>query len=593
MCGIFGYIGNKDASGAILEGLKRLEYRGYDSWGVAVIDSSNGNIKVQKKVGAIGDLSELKNLPQSNIGIGHTRWATHGGVTTTNAHPHYASNNSFVLAQNGIVENYQELKKMLAKKGYKFITQTDTEIIVRLVEDEMKRVKDLRKALRQAFLKLHGRNTVILLSSSGEHVIAIRNGSPLVIGISPEEKFFASDTLSFANKTNKVIYMNDYEMVEYIDGKMNLFDVKTDKELKINIKTLDHEDVEIDKGDYKHFMLKEILEQKYSIQNAVSYTENEFSEIKKAIKKAKNVYTLGAGGAFYAADQVAYLLRTIANIPAIGLRPYEIESYSALIKKDDLIIVISQSGETADNLEAIKLIENKGIKIASAVNMLGSTTTRISDYPFFSRTGPELCVLSTKSGSAQIAFGYLLANSIIGKHEQAKKSVAELSKYLENYLSNGFLKRIKGIAKKIYKKEHAFILGKGRNYQVANIAALNIKEASYLHAESFSAGELKHGVIALIEKGTPVFCFVDNDSDQKYMIGATAEVKARGAYVLGLATKNNELFDEFIELPTVSGLDASILANTIPCQLIAYYVAILRGYNPDKPRNLAKSVTVK
>ncbi|KKQ34503.1 MAG: Glucosamine/fructose-6-phosphate aminotransferase, isomerizing [candidate division WS6 bacterium GW2011_GWA2_37_6] len=593
MCGIFGYIGKKDASSAILEGLKRLEYRGYDSWGVAVIDSNKEGIKVQKKIGAIGDLSELKDLPKSHIGIGHTRWATHGGVTTTNAHPHYSSDNSFVLAQNGIVENYQELKKELLSKGYKFITQTDTEIIVRLVEDELKKTKDLRKAFRAAFLQLDGRNTVILLSSVGEHVIAIRNGSPLVIGISPDESFFASDTLSFANKTDKVVYMNDFEMVEYKDGKINLFDVKSDKKIDTKISKLDHEDVTINKEGFEHYMLKEILDQKYTIKNAVSYTEEELRQVVAAVKKARNVYTLGAGGAFYAADQVAYLLRTIANIPAIGLRPYEIESNKVLVQKGDLIIVISQSGETADNLEALKQIRDKGIKIASAVNMLGSTTTRISDYPFFSRTGPELCVLSTKSGSAQMAFGYLLAKNIIGEHDEAKKSVDDLSKFLEKYLNDKFLRKIEEISTRIYKKEHAFLLGKGRNYQIANIGALNIKEASYLHAEGFTAGELKHGVIALIDKGTPVFSFVDDDEDNKYMIGATAEVKARGAYVIGLSTKNNELFDEFIELPTVSGIDAAMLANTIPCQLFAYFIAKKRGYNPDKPRNLAKSVTVK
>lgn len=616
MCGIFGYIGDGDAASNIINGLKRLEYRGYDSWGVAVIDkgvkdsplraSGDMLIKVVKKTGGIGDLTELTNLPESHIGIGHTRWATHGGVTQVNAHPHYSSDNSFVLAQNGIVENYQELKKMLIEKGYKFESETDTEVIVRLVEDKIKNskleIRNLKQAVREAFLELKGRNTIIVLSSTDNQVIAVKNGSPLVIGVGPStgsgqvrEHFFASDTLSFGDKTDKVIFMNNFEMAEYINDEVKLYDVNTDKEIEVEIQKLDHEDVSIDKEGYEHYMMKEIMEQKHTISESVSYSEEEFADIVQAVKDAETVFTLGAGGAFYAADQIAYLLRDIANVKTYGLRAYEVESQMSLIKDGDLIIVVSQSGETADNLEAIELIQKSGlkVKIASVVNMVGSTTTRISDFPFFSRSGPELCVLSTKSGSAEVAFGYLLAKSIIGQHDDARKSVSELTDYLAGYLSDDLISQAKDIASKIKDKEHLFLLGKGRNYQVATVGALNIKEASYLHAEAFTAGELKHGVIALIEEDTPLVCFVDNDEDRDYMIGATAEVKARGAYVIGIAAENNELFDDFIELPTVSGIDSAVIANILPCQLIAYYTAVMKGYNPDKPRNLAKSVTVK
>lgn len=599
MCGIFGYVGKDNAAHKIIEGLKRLEYRGYDSWGVAVIEQKLKDareIKVYKKVGPIGDfenLLEFEDLPSSHMGIGHTRWATHGGVTFVNAHPHYFSDESFVLAQNGIVENYQELKAELSERGYKFENQTDTEVIVHLVEEKLKEVNDIKLAVRKAFQELKGRNTIILLKGDEDHVLAVRNGSPLVIGVGKGEYFFASDTLSFADKTDKVIFMNDFEMVEYKNGDVTLSNVRTDEVLDVEIKKLEHGDITIDKEGYNHFMLKEMMEQVHTIRQAISYSEKDFDELVKTIKKAKNVYTVGAGGAFYAADQVAYLLREIAGVRAMGLRPYEIDSYENFLEKDDVIIAISQSGETADTLEALAVAKRKGLKVASAVNMVGSTITRLSDYPFFSRTGSEICVLSTKSGSAQVAFGYLLAKIIKGEFEDAVASVDKLSDMLEEYLNETFQRHIEVIASKIKNKEHIFLLGKGRNYLVAQVGALNIKEASYLHAEGFAAGELKHGVIALIEEGTPVICFVDEDKDRDYMIGATAEVKARGAYVIGVGVKENELFDEFIELPTSSGIDAAIIANIIPCQLLAYYLAIQRGYNPDKPRNLAKSVTVK
>jgi glutamine---fructose-6-phosphate transaminase (isomerizing) len=592
MCGIFGYSGKKDASKLVVEGLKRLEYRGYDSWGVAAINE--GEINVSKKVGPIGDLSSLDDMPKSHVAIGHTRWATHGGVTETNAHPHFSTDKSFVVAQNGIVENYQELKKELQEKGYKFVTQTDTEIIVRLIEEKLKTEKELIKAVQQAFLDLKGRNTIIILTSVDDHMIAVRHGSPLVIGVGKDEIFFASDTLSFADQTDEVVYVNDFEMMEYKNGKLELYDVKTGEKLKVEPVKIDHGDVTINKEGYDHYMLKEIIEQKYTIREAVQYTDEDFKEIIKAVKEAKSVFTIGCGGAFYAADQVAYLLRTVAGLNSIGLRAYEMESYEGMMEKGDVIIAVSQSGETADTLEALEIAKKKGLKIASVVNMVGSTTTRISDYPFFSRSGPEICVISTKSGTAQVAFGYLLAESIAGKNLETRTEIDKLSDYLQQeYLSDELLKKTKAIAEKLEKKDHLFLLGKGSNYVVSQIGALNMKEVSYIHAEAFTAGELKHGVIALIEEGTPVICFVDDDADKAYMLNAAAEVKTRGAHVIGIGVENNELFDDFIELPTISGLKSALIANVLPCQLIGYQLALLKGLNPDKPRNLAKSVTVK
>lgn len=589
MCGIFGYIGKDNASKIILEGLKRLEYRGYDSWGVAVVEE--GEIDVIKKVGPIGEFKELESLPNSHIGIGHTRWATHGGVTTLNAHPHFSIDKSFVVAQNGIVENYQELKVTLSKLGHKFTTQTDTEVIVRLIEEKLKYEHDLYEAIRKAFLDLSGRNTIIVLTTEGNHIIAVRNGSPLVIGVGKDEIFFASDTLSFADRTNKVIYVNNYEMVEYLDGKITLSMVKTGKKLNYQVAELDNEAVNIAKDGFDHFMIKEIVEQKYTINEAVQYTEKELEPLVNAIKESHRVYLVGAGTASFAAGQIAFFLRKYAGVQAIELKSYEMESYKELFSKKDVIIAISQSGETADTIEALEFAKVKGTKIASLVNMLGSTTTRMSDFPYFSRSGPEICVASTKAFTAQSAWGLLLALTIAGKYKEAKKSIKDVTLALEDYFNSKLFSQIKKLVKKIKDKEHFFVLGKGQNYYISLEGALKVKEITYKHFEGFAAGELKHGVIALVEKGTPVFVIVSEDDNKSDMLNSAAQVNARGAMVIGIGKENNELYEEFVQTPKIEFADS--IVNVIPFQLLSYFLGVELGCPPDRPRNLAKSVTVK
>lgn len=594
MCGIFGYVGKGDAGKTIVEGLKRLEYRGYDSWGVAVItekNNGNKNIDVVKKVGAIGDLKKIKDLPKSHIGVGHTRWATHGGVNYVNAHPHYASDKSFVLAQNGIVENYQELKKQLEKLGYKFESQTDTEVIVRLVEEKLKQTKKFKEAVRQAFLDLKGRNTIIALSTVDDRIVAVRNGSPLVLGVGEDEYFFASDTLSFLNKTNKAIFISDFEMVEYKEGNLKLSDVKAGNEKKVVIKELDEKQTEISKEGFDHFMLKEIVEQKYTIKEASVYTEEELKPLVETIKKSKTVYTVGAGTAYYAAGQTAFFLRSIAGVNAIDVRAYEVESYLNTVTKDDVFIAFSQSGETADTVEALEAAKRKGAKIASLVNMVGSTTSRMSDFPYYCRSGPEICVASTKAFTAKQAWGLLLAATIAGEHKEYQKKIHNAASKLDKYFTEETFTQIKKLASKLKGKDHFFVLGRGQNFYIALEAALKVKEITYKHFEGFAAGELKHGVIALIEEGTPVFVIASNDKNYENMLAATAEVKARGAKVIGIGQNENDLYDEFLKTVDTDGIDS--LTNVLPFQLLSYYMALELGNDPDKPRNLAKSVTVK
>lgn len=594
MCGIFGYVGSGSAGKNIIEGLKRLEYRGYDSWGVAVVvgkDENKKSIEVVKKVGAIGDLSEVKDMPESHIGVGHTRWATHGGVNYVNAHPHYASDNTFVLAQNGIVENYQELKKDLINKGYKFESETDTEVIVHLVEEKLKTTKKFKEAIREAFLDLEGRNTIIALSTIDDRIVAVRNGSPLVLGIGKDEYFFASDTLSFLNKTNQAVFMNDMEMVEYKDKKLRLFEVKTGKELKVKVRELDETQTEINKEGFDHYMIKEIVEQQYTIKEASIYSEEELEPLVKAIKKAETVYTIGAGTANFAAGQAAFFLRKIAGIKAIELKSYEIYSYEGLFSEKDIVIAFSQSGETADTVEALEVAKSRGAEIASLVNMVGSTTSRMSDYAYYCRSGPEICVASTKAFTAKQAWALLLSASIVGKHDEYQRKIHKAADSLGKYFTDELFTKVNKLSKKLMKKEHFFVLGRGQNFYIALEAALKVKEISYKHFEGFAGGELKHGVIALIDKGTPVFVIASDDEDYENMLSATAEVKARGAWIIGVGQRNNELFDDFIETIETDGIDS--LTNVIPFQLISYYLAINLGNNPDKPRNLAKSVTVK
>lgn len=594
MCGIFGYSGNKKTKETIFNGLKRLEYRGYDSWGIAILNDNK--IHQYKNIGEIKKDGNLAKLQDGTVGIGHTRWATHGGVTTKNAHPHLSSHNEFTLVQNGIVENFDSLKKELLKKKEKFTTETDTEVIVKLIEQELVKKKTLKDAITTVFKRLEGRNTIAVLDSKSGKIYAVRNGSPLVLGIAQDGTYLASDTLSFSTATNKVVLLDDYDMVE-IDGKnVEIRNVITKEKKKMVVKELKHQFSEIDKGKFDHFMIKEIVDQKKTIPLAAGYTEKELKPIVGAIKKASRVYTVGAGTAGFAAGQVAYFLRNIANIDAQDVKSYEFKSYLPIIKKGDVVIAFSQSGETADTIEALDVLKKKGCKIASIVNMFGTTISRMSNYEYYTNSGPEICVASTKVFTAQCTWGYLLAMTLAKQYKQAQSNITKLAKEISRLYTEKAFTQAKAIGNLMKKKDHAFILGKGENFCIALEGALKIKEISYKHVEGFAAGELKHGVIALIEKGTVVFGIIPDkkQSESNDLISAMGQVKARGAFTVGIGSKDfekNEVFDKYIVTPQVENI--SSIANVIPFQLISYFLSVQLGNNIDKPRNLAKSVTVK
>lgn len=589
MCGIFGYSGPKNAPEIILEGLKRLEYRGYDSWGIAVVADQ---IQLEKKTGAIGDLSTLNSditALNSRTGIGHTRWATHGGISEVNAHPHFSTDKSFALAQNGIVENYLQLKVNLQKKGYKFESETDTEVIVRLVEDKLKQKKDLREAVRAAFLELEGRNTIIVLAKDGQ-IIAARNGSPLVIGINDGEVFLSSDTLSFAPYVKDVVVLDNGQMVSY-NGKLKLVDTKTNKPLLVKPERIDFKSSKVDKEGYDHFMLKEIFESPYVINQVINQAEN-LKPLAKAIKEAQTVYCVAIGTAGGAASQIAFYLRVYCGIKALSLTAADALEYYPLFKKGDLIITPSQSGESADVLEVLEKAREKGAKIASFVNMPGSTMTRMSDYKFMSNAGPEICVMSTKVYTSQIAWGYLMAKVVSGQGKEGEEVLNKLALEIEKYLnteSNHEL--IKNLAKKLAGKQHIFLLGKYQNLNIVKEGMIKIIEGSYIHAHAMPAGDLKHYAITLMEKGVPVVVTVSEDLAKDDVMNAVSQVKARGATVIGISPTPFSEFDYHIPVPDMG--ETSGIANVIPLQLLAYYMAVELKHNVDKPRNIAKSVTVK
>lgn len=590
MCGIFGYLGQReDASKVVFDGLKRLEYRGYDSWGIAV--PSMTKVSLYKKVGAIGTASDV-DLPDSTVAIGHTRWATHGGVSDINAHPHFSSDKSFVLAQNGMVENFEELKTKLLKKGYKFESETDTEVIVRLIEDKQKGQKHFERAVRAAFEELKGRNTIIILTYDGE-VMAARNGSPLVVGRAKNgDIFFSSDTHSFSNVAAEFLVIDNGQMVVGNSRGIGLFNIKSGKSLRFKFEKIEFLAQVVDKEGFAHFMTKEIFESGEVIRRLLAQPRRQYLDFAREIKRAKRVFTIGSGTAGVAAAQIAYFLRSVAKINTVSLVGADAFEYYDLFKKGDLIIAPSQSGETADVLEVLEIAKTKGVKVATFVNMSGSMMSKISNFPFKSDAGPEICVMSTKVFTSMIAWGYLVSKSVSGDYIGGVKKLSKVASEIDKYLKDPKnQKQIKTVADDLIHKPHIFLLGKAGNFQIIREGMVKIIEASYKHAHAIPAGDLKHYAITLIETGVPVLVVASNDEVKNDVISTISQVRARGASVIGIAPFEHKDFEKFIRVPDLG--EVSTIFNAIPLQLLAYYMAVALGNNVDRPRNIAKSVTVK
>lgn len=588
MCGIIGYKGVGKASEIVIEGLKSLEYRGYDSWGVAVLAA--GKIHLHKEVGKIGGIkaSDLA-LPKSSIAIGHTRWATHGGVTKENAHPHLSKSNGVTVIHNGIVENFLELREKLQKSGVQFRSQTDTEIIPQQIEFYMEHSKfSFQEAFQKTMEDIEGSFSVVAIHKDSEQIIAARRGSPLVVGVAKDAYFVASDIPAFLPYTRNVIYLDDDEMV-VINENLQFYNLVNHKKLSKETHTIEWDLEQAQLGNYHHFMEKEIAEQAFTLKQAVEGDPKLIEEVVSAIKNAYGVMVVGCGTSYHACVSASYLFSKIAKRHINVVLGSEFPQYADFLTNKTLMIAVSQSGETADILEAVKVAKGKGVKIIAICNVMGSSLTRLADTSIMMNSGPEICVLSTKTYTAQLAIFLQLAYAVIGKKEEGKNLVKKAADAVPQIIEQNQV-RIRELAKKFKSSHDFFLIGRDLAYPSALEGALKIKEVSYIHAEGFAGGELKHGTIALIEPGVPTIALVTAETE-KLILSNASEIKARGGIIIGIGSQNSKLFDHFLVVPSLS--DADPIAMIIPIQLLAYYLALERGCDPDKPRNLAKSVTVK
>ena len=585
MCGIIAYKGKNPAAPIILEGLKGLEYRGYDSWGLATIFDSS--IQQEKQIGKISDSSQTKT-PKGNIGIGHTRWATHGGVTQKNAHPHRDCTGDIACVHNGIVENYSELKKAL--KHHTFISETDSEVIPHLIEENISNGDSFEDATKKAAQLLQGRGAFVVIHAKLNTIIVVKNGTPLIIGVGKNEFFIASDVNAFVQHTKNVQYLDDNE-IAVVQKDLHFYNLKSGAEIEKKPITIDWEQEVSSKQGYDHFLLKEILEQKHTIQKAIDQDQSNIQAIAQDIKNAKSVFLVGCGTAGKVCMTGEYLFSSIARKQTSACLASEFPNYQHYLTPESLIIAISQSGETADVLEAIDAAREKNSKVISILNVFGSTMMRESDNYIMVNAGQEQAVVSTKATTAQLAVITLLAYAVDNNIQTGKLLLTKTAHSVNDMLNKEYEKHIKKLAQKLKNIDDIYLIGRSVNYPMALEATIKLQETAYSHAEGFAGGELKHGPIALIQKGTPCIVLVANDDVKNEVLANAMEVKARGAYIIGVSPENSDVFDFWVPVPDAQ--NASPIVNIVPIQLLAYHIAVLRGCDPDRPRNLAKSLTVK
>jgi glucosamine--fructose-6-phosphate aminotransferase (isomerizing) len=604
VCGIIGYSGFRDANKVLINCLKKLEYRGYDSAGISVMSKKQ---QLYKEVGEIKHLE--KTLPEiaGSVGIGHTRWATHGGVTKINAHPHLSSNKKIAVVHNGIIENYAKLREDLKKKGYKLTSQTDTEVLAHLIEDNYK--DNLEKAVYSALKKIDGYYAIVVTSTDEpEKIIGARKDSPLIIGIGDNENFLASDITAFLKYTNRVIYLDDGQLSVITNKQVEVFDENNKKiNKKENIINWDVKDAE--KSGFPHFMLKEIFDQQDTVQHVI---RGRVSEIERSIEfnekvefllnsQVESINIVACGTSHYAGLIGKYMIEKLTGIPVTVELSSEYR-YFGTKRESSLVIGVTQSGETLDTLAALKEAKNSGCKTLVVTNVIGSTATRISDAYILTQSGPEIGVAATKTFTSQVLTLFLIALKLglitnkVGASEVYKYilELKELPRKVRDVLDK--TDKILEIARKLKDSNSVFFIGRGVNYPLSLEGALKLKEISYVHAEGFAAGELKHGPFALLTKITPVVAIATKDNTYEKMIANIGEVKARGPKVIAIAEENDTEIekhaDYVIRYPADSNL-LSCIPIIVILQLLAYHVANLRDCSIDKPRNLAKSVTVE
>lgn len=612
MCGIIGFAGNTEAIPVLLDGLERLEYRGYDSAGVAVV-SADGNLQVKKSKGRLAVLRDVlaaQNPLSGKIGIGHTRWATHGEPSDVNAHPHVGQNGKIAVVHNGIIENYLEIKESLMRKGVVFTSDTDTEVIVQLLEYYYKKKMNLMDAVYTVLHRIKGAYAMgILCSDFPEQMIAARKDAPLLIGYGKDDNYIASDVTALLSHTRTVTYMEDDEVAVITAGQVQIFD--RDGGLLEKEKHLIEWDVSAaEKGGYAHFMLKEIMEQPEAVRKTISprlaegeIVLDELKDVKELMKGISRIYLVACGSAYHVGMVGKYALEKLLRIPAEACLASEFRYSEPILGESSLVIVISQSGETLDSMAALREAKRKGSKVLSIVNVMGSSIARESDYVLYTWAGPEIAVATTKAYTTQMVLllmlGVCMAKQLnrIENQEYGNivRGLQELPEKIGVVLNN--LDLYQKAASRYFNHNSVFYIGRNLDYALGLEGSLKLKEISYIHSESYAAGELKHGTISLIEHGTLVVALASYEPLAEKMLSNIVEVRSRGAEVLAMTTEQTEGLiqgqaSEIFLIPRIHPLLQPVL-GVIPLQLFAYYIALNRGCDIDKPRNLAKSVTVE
>ncbi len=614
MCGIVGYVGSKQVVPIVLDGLNRLEYRGYDSAGIAVVDPESGEIRIRKRKGRLAGLAEdLEASPlPGTVGVGHTRWATHGAPSELNSHPHADCTGDIALVHNGIIENYQELKAELQAAGHEFRSDTDTEIVAHLIEEEFRQgAADLEEATRRALRKAEGAYALGIVRRQEPGVlVAARSGSPLIIGLADDGNYIASDVPAILNRTRRIIYLNDGEVIRMTADSFRVSDLEGNP-VEHEIHEIDWDAEAAEKGGFEKFMLKEIHEQPRVVRETIlGRVSRDGKEIQledmnldpEDLRTAGKMFIVSCGTAFYAGFTGKYLIEHYTSLPVEVDLASEFRYRSPKLDEKTLVFTVTQSGETADTLASIRMAREKGCKVISIVNVVGSSIARESDGVIYTHAGPEIGVASTKAYTSQLTAFYLFTvylGRIRGDlpEETAAELIANLQKvpdWLEEVLRRE--DRIREIAGKYYQAQSALYLGRHFNYPNALEGALKNKEISYMHAEGYAAGEMKHGPIALIDENLPVVCLATRGSFYDKMVSNIREVGARNGRIVSVASDGDEeiakISEDVIYVPEVPE-EYSPIVNVVPLQLLAYYIARARGCDIDKPRNLAKSVTVE
>ena len=612
MCGIVGYVGEGQAAPILLSGLEKLEYRGYDSAGIAVRNESDGNIEVVKAKGRLRILAEKTDggmAVPGTCGIGHTRWATHGEPSENNAHPHCSEDRSVVLVHNGIIENYQELKDKLLKSGYTFYSQTDTEIAVKLVDYYYKKTGTPLEALTRAMLRIRGSYAFgVMFHYCPGRIFAARKDSPLIIGMSAHGALIASDVPAILDKTRDVYYIGNMEIAELSKDEVHFYNIDRE-EIHKDMVEIKWDAESAEKGGYEHFMLKEIHEQPKAVQDTVgAYVKDghiDFSEVgltEEFLKSLDRVYIVACGSAYHVGMSGKYVMEDLADTPVEVDLASEFRYRNPKLMKNSMVIVVSQSGETADSLAALRLAKEKGVPVLGVVNVVGSSIARESDYILYTYAGPEISVATTKAYSTQLIAMYLIAietafvKGLISEERYAEliEELGRLPEKIQKTLDDK--ERIQWFASKYANARDIFFIGRGLDYAISMEGSLKMKEISYIHSEAYAAGELKHGTISLVEDGTLVVGVMTQKALFEKTLSNMVEVKSRGAYLMGLTLYGNynieDNADFSVYVPKTEQYFTTSLA-IVPLQLMGYYVSVAKGLDVDKPRNLAKSVTVE